>query len=143
MAWFLIHRAGAGFFFLKWMTLRKSNGNLHFFGDRPLRIEEHDGRCRVAARDLFDVLGESLDAQTIRRLQLNWSESAFCQDERGQWWFEETAALQWLGRRAEGQNRATQQLHRWLEREAFPALHRKMEARFPAPTSAAGPTTTT
>ncbi|HEX4583954.1 MAG TPA: hypothetical protein VH183_03935 [Burkholderiaceae bacterium] len=143
LAWFLIHRAGSGFFFLKWMTLRKSNGRLHAFGDRPVRIEQHDGQCRVAARDLFDVLGESFDTQAIRRLRLSWGQAAFCRDERGQWWFEETAVLQWLARRAEGRNRTAQQLLWWLEREAFPALHRKREARFAAATSARDPTTTT
>lgn len=129
LAWFLIHRGSSGLFFLKRTALREHDGKGHFFGDLPIRIEESDGRCRIAVRDLFEALGERLDAQTLRRLQLNWGEGALCRDEAGDWWFEEAAALQWLGDRSEGLNRTAQRLRRWLEREALAALHRKMELR--------------
>lgn len=127
VAWLLIHRAESWLYFPKWMALRKIHGKRHFFDDRPLRVEERDGCYRVAAADIFDVLGERPGPDTLRRMRVQLGEQGFFQDEKGDWWFEEAAALQWLWRRAQRQSRSSQKLHFWLQREAFPALHRKKQ----------------
>ncbi|HYA60286.1 MAG TPA: hypothetical protein VED85_08000 [Burkholderiaceae bacterium] len=125
VAWLLIHRAESWLFFPKWLALRKINGKAHFFDDRPLRIEEHDGGYRAAAEDIFGILGVKPSADTLRRMRVQLGEQGFFQDEDGDWWFAEAALLQWLGRRTERLSRTEQRLHFWLEREAFPVLRRK------------------
>lgn len=129
VAWLLIYRAESWLFFPKWLALRKVNGKRHFFDDHPVRIEECDGGYRVAAADIFTVLGEKPGPDTLRRMRLQLGEQGLRQDENGNWWFEEAALLQWLWHRTERQGRTTQRLHFWLEREAFPALHRKQQAQ--------------
>ena len=127
LAWLLIHRAESWLYLPKWLALRKINASHHFFDERPLRIEVHDGKCRIAAADVFDVLGQQPSIQLLRRLQVHLGEQAFYQEKDGSWWFEEAAALQWLKSRTAQPDRATRRLYLWLEREAFPALHRKLE----------------
>ena len=135
-AWLLIHRAETWLYFPKWLALRKIHGKRHFFDDRPIRIEEHDGRLRVAAADIFDILGERPGPDTLRRLRVHLGDQGLFPDENGEWWFEEAAVLQWLWRRTERHSRQTQRLHFWLAREAFPALHRKKQRQVATASSA-------
>jgi len=127
LAWLLVHRAEAWLFFPKWLALRDLDGTRHFFNDRPLRIEACDGRCRIAAADVFSVTGQKASDQKLRWLQSRLGSQSFFQDEEGIWWFDEAAVLEWLKGHGPHANRITRRLHRWLEREAFPALHRKIE----------------
>jgi len=138
LAWALMYRGDGGLRFFKWLALRKIDGHFHYFDDTPVRVEEHLGLCRVAARDVFAVLHEPLDAPTLRRLQLHFGASGFFQDEQKQWWFAESAALAFLQRRAQPLSRPEKRFHDWLQNEVFAALHRKVEVRAGPPT-AAGP----
>jgi len=127
VAWLLVHRAEAWLFFPKWLALRDFNGTRHFFDDRLLRIEACDGRCRIAAADVFGVTGQKPSDRMLRRLQSRLGPQSFFQDEKGVWWFDEAAVLEWLKGHARHADRITMRLHRWLEQEAFPALRRKIE----------------
>jgi len=137
VAWLLIHRAESWLFFPKWLALRKINGKRHFFDDRVLRIEENGGGYRVAAEDIFGILGEKPGADTLRRMRVHLGEQGFFQDEDGSWWFKDAALLQWLDRRTERLSRTAQRLRFWLEREAFPVLYRKKRAQVAGTNSAA------
>jgi len=126
LAWLLVHRADVWLSFPKWLALRDSNGTRYFFDDRPLRIEACDGRCRIAAADVFSITGQKLSDQKLRWLQSRLGPRSFFQDDEGIWWFDEAAVLEWLKGHATHADRITIGLHRWLEKEAFPALHRKI-----------------
>ena len=135
LAWVLMYRGDSGLRFFKWLALRRIDGRLHYFDDTPVIVEERLGLCRVAARDVFAVLREPLDAPTLRRLQLHFGASGFFQDEENRWWFAEDAALAFLRRRAQPLSRPAQRFHDWLQNEAFAALHRKVEVRAGPPTT--------
>jgi len=125
----LLKRGGGVLRFIKWLAMREVDGTRHFFGNQALCVEDHGGRCRIAARDVFAVLEETYDAQALRRVQLDQGAEAFYRDEHGEWWFTEDAVLKWVSRRAQRLDRPAQQFYLWLEREAFRPLHRKIEMR--------------
>jgi hypothetical protein len=127
LAWLVVHRAESWLFIPKWLALRHIHGQRHFFDDRPLRIEICDGHGRIAAEDVLGVLGQKPSAQLLRRIRLELGEQALVQGADGTWWFDEVAVLQWLKGRTAQPQRTARRLHRWLEHEAFAALHRKDE----------------
>jgi hypothetical protein len=130
-AWWLVnHGAGTRHWF-RWLALRKVDGDYHAFDGVAVRIGWGEGRCRVAAQDVFKVLREEFNAKTSRRLEADFAEGGFFKDEKGDWWFGESALLQWLARRGTRLDRRTNRFRLWLEREAFPPMHRKKELTGP------------
>jgi hypothetical protein len=130
-AWWILNRGVGARHWLRWLALREVNGNYHAFDEVPVRIAWDDGQCWVAAKDVFEVLREQLDAQTSRRLVTACGQGAFIKDQHGAMWFAESALLQWLGKRSARTDRRTNQFKLWLEHEAFPAMHKKEERTVP------------
>jgi len=128
-AWWLVHHGGANTrHWLRWLALRKVSGNYHAFDDVSVRIVWRNGQCWVAAKDVFNVLCEEFDARTRRRLEMSCGQGGFVRDERGDWWFGDSALIQWLEKRSTGFDRRVNRFRLWLEREAFPPLRRKAAA---------------
>lgn len=119
----------------RWLALREFNGSYHAFNDLHVRVEWDVDQCRVMAKDVFNVMHERPDAKLRRRLCIAYGEHGFYQDERGDWWFGETAVLAWLGHRAQRFDERAQRFLRWFERDVFPPMHKKAEikARGPVP----------
>lgn len=132
-AWLLLNHGGAGYRGLRWLALRKVNGCYHAFDDLEVRAEWCDRHCRVAAPDIFNILGEKTSDQTLRRLEISYGPRGFFQDDNGGWWFGEAAILQYLKRRARKPGHKAHRLQLWLEREVFPPLHKKAEIQGLAP----------
>jgi hypothetical protein len=128
-AWWLVSRGAGMRHWLRWLALHKVDGNYHAFDGVAVRIGWSEGQCRVAAQDVFNVLREQFDARTSRRLETQFAGGGFFKDEKGQWWFGESALLQWLARRGRRFDRRTNRFRLWLEREAFAPMHRKIELR--------------
>jgi hypothetical protein len=81
----------------------------------------------VRARDAFAVMAEEAQEQDWRRLATRFGEAQFFMDADGDWWFGESAVLQWLESRAERFDARAQKFRLWLMREVFPPLHRWAE----------------
>ena len=113
------HGAGATFRWFKRMALNDLQGNHHAFHDRPVRVCWQDGDCKTLAADVFDILSYQTNAPLLRRLALQYGEDGFFRDQRGRWWFGESALLDWLHRRSQTLDHQTLRLHRWFERELF------------------------
>jgi len=126
-AWWLVNHGAGMRHWLRWLALRKVDGHLHAFDGLTIRIGWSEGRCRVAAQDVFKALREEFNAKASRRLEADFAAGGFFKDKKGDWWFEESALLQWLERRSTRLDRRTNRLRLWLEREAFPPMHRKEE----------------
>lgn len=124
-AWWLVHHGTGIRAAVRWLALRKIDGNFHAFDGEGVRIAWAEGQCRVAALDVFQVLRVPLDATSIRRLVAACGEEGFFQDAKGEWWFGESALLQWLDKRGTRLERRENRFRLWLEREAFPPAHRK------------------
>jgi hypothetical protein len=112
---------------IRWLTLHKANGKFRAFDDIEVGIEWHDRQCRVAARDVFNVMQEKPDKRTSRRLALSYGKRGFFQDESGRWWFGEESILLWLNQRAHKFDERAHRFHHWLERDIFPPLHKQAE----------------
>ena len=125
----IVNHGAAGYRGFRWLALHKFNGSYHAFNDLQVRVEWDVDQCRVMAKDVFNVMRERPDAKTRRRLCIAYGEHGFFQDERGDWWFGETAVLEWLNQRAHRFDERAQQFHRWFERDVFPPLHKKAELR--------------
>lgn len=121
------HAAGGTFRWFKRMALNELQGNHHAFNDRPVCVRWQNGECKTLATDVFDILGYRVDATLSRRLALQYGDNGFFGDERGRWWFGESALLDWLQRRAQTLDHQTLRLHRWFEKEVFPPMRKKAE----------------
>jgi len=128
-AWWLVHHGGANArHALRWLAFRKVSGNYQAFDDISVRIAWRNGQCWVAAEDVFKVLREEFDARARRRLEMSCGQQDFVRDERGDWWFSDSALVHWLQKRSTGFDRRVNRFRLWLEREAFPPLRRKAAA---------------
>jgi hypothetical protein len=128
-AWFLVNLGSKSYKSLRWLALNKVNGHFHAFSDIEVQVEWNDGQCEVAAKDVFNVMHEKPDAQTLRRLGIRFGERGFFQDDAGAWWFGETAVLTWLNERAHKLDQKAHQFHYWFERDVFPPLRKKAEIK--------------
>ena len=127
-AWWLVHHGASARHWVRWLAWRKVSNNYHAFDDVAVRIVWRSGQCWVAAQDVFNVLREEFDARTRRRLEISCA-GGLVRDERGDWWFGDSALLQWLEKRSTGFDRRVNRFRLWLEREAFPPLRRKEALR--------------
>jgi hypothetical protein len=128
-SWLLLHNGSAGLSVMKWLALRRINGQRHFFDEHAIDVRTVDGRCRVAARDVLAALGETGGPRMLHRLRVQCGPEGFFEDEDGHWWFDEAAILQWLDASGRTREHRTQRLRLWLEREVFPVLRRREERR--------------
>jgi hypothetical protein len=127
---FIVKRgAGGTFRWFKRMALNELQGIHHAFHDRPVRIRWQDGDCQTLAADVFDILSHQTNAALLRRLALQYGDDGFFKDQRGRWWFGESALLDWLHRRSQTLDHQTLRLHRWFEKEVFPPMRKKAELR--------------
>jgi hypothetical protein len=126
-AWCLVHHGASARHWVRWLVLRKVSSNYHAFDDISVRIVWRNGQCWVAAVDVFNVLHEEFDATTRRRLEMSCGQGGFVRDETGDWWFGDSALLQWLEKRTSFDRRVSR-FRLWLEREAFPPMRRKAAA---------------
>jgi hypothetical protein len=131
-AWFLVRHGAGARHWLRWSALRKIDGIHHAFDDVAVRIIWHEDQCWVAAQDVFNVLRKPLDADTLRRLRAWCGDAGLTQDEKGEWWFAEATVLRWLWERRARFDRRASRFRLWLERGAFPPMHRKVELRGPS-----------
>ena len=112
---------------LRWLVWREEEGSYHAFDDIGVHVEWQDGQCRVAASDVFKVLGDAPDGDTCHRLRAHYGRRGFFQDDQGVWWFGEAALPEWLEQRARGFDQRALKFRLWLLREVFPPLGKRAE----------------
>lgn len=95
------------------------------FGGLRIHIRWSGQDCVIDAGDALHAMRVKAEEAMLRRLAVRYGDDRLFQDENGRWWFCETALLDWLHRKAgEGDPRAPG-FHRWLAREALPAMRRR------------------
>lgn len=121
------HWAGKPFRWLKHRAYAGMSGSFHAYDDLQVRVRWNGVSCEVALIDVLGVLRipKSAHFDMTRRLALRFPQAVY-QDQSGVWWFTETALLDWLTERSRTLDAHVLRFRRWLERETFPALHRKM-----------------
>lgn len=123
------HGAGGMFRLFKRMALNDLQGIHHAFHDRPVWVRWQDGGCQTLASDVFDILDHQSSGARLRQLARQYGDDGFFKDERGRWWFGESALLDWLHSRSKTLDHQTLRLHRWFEKEVFPPMRKKAELR--------------
>jgi hypothetical protein len=121
------HGAGGTFRLFKRMALNELQGVHHAFYDHPVCVRWQDGDCKTRAADVFDILSHQTNATLLRRLALQYGDDGFFKDQRGCWWFGESALLDWLHRRSQTLDHQTLRLLRWFEKDVFPPMRKKAE----------------
>ncbi len=134
-AWWVLHRGSGGLRWFKWLALRKVNGTYTAFDDLPVQVAWSEGQCCVSALDAFRVIGEIADDTVFRRLAIRFGEAQFFTDANGQWWFGESAILQWLETRAQRLDAVAMKFQTWLRGEVFAPMHRKAQLASSDPTA--------
>ena len=128
--WLVQHGAGMPWQWLKRRAYAGTEGVFHAFDDLQVRVRWNGVCCEVAVRDVLAVLRVPADEQPklARRLAARYPGGIhqYPQDAR-EGWFSEASLLAWLAERGGDSEPSVWRFRRWLERETFPAIHRKVE----------------
>ncbi len=121
------HWAGKPFRWLKHRAYAGMSGNFHAYDDLQVRVRWNGASCEVALIDVLGVLRipRSAHFDMTRRLSLRFPQAVYL-DQNHQWWFAERALLDWLDERSRTLDPHVLRFRRWLEKETFPAMRRKM-----------------
>ncbi|AXS79765.1 hypothetical protein HYN24_06880 [Dechloromonas sp. HYN0024] len=126
--WLVQHWAGKSFRWFRKRAYAGTDGIYHAYDDLQVRVRWNGAFCEVAMVDVLNVLRIPKDEQRkiIRRLALRYPGDVY-QCAQKEWWFADTALLDWLADKGQNLHHHVLRFRRWFERETFPALRRKAE----------------